>query len=201
MAHVAPLSPDEIPEDLKPMLAMAEARMGFIPNSLLTMARWPDLVRGFMPLVATVLGGGGVLEPGLKQMIAAVVSSAAGCRYCQAHTTHGSTEKMGVAEEKVAKVWEYRTSDLFSEAEKAALDLALAAGQSPNAATDAHFAALRAHFDERAIIEIVAVISAFGFLNRWNDTMATTLEDAPREFAEALMAPAGWAVGKHAADG
>jgi len=197
MAFVTPLSQDEIPEDLKPMLAMAEARMGFVPNSLLTMARWPDLVRTFMPLVATALGGGS-LPQDLKQMIAAVVSNAAGCRYCQAHTTHGSAEKLGVSEEKVAKVWEYQTSDLFSDAEKAALDLALAAGQSPNAANETHFEALRKHYDEREIVEIVGVISVFGFLNRWNDTMATTLEDAPRAFADALMGPAGWEIGKHA---
>jgi uncharacterized peroxidase-related enzyme len=199
LAYIAPLSLDEVPEDIRPMLAMAEARMGFIPNSLLTMARWPDLVRAFVPLVATVLGGGS-LPQDLKQMIAAVVSNAAGCRYCQAHTTHGSAEKMGVAEDKVAKVWEYQTSALFSEAEKAALDLALAAGQSPNAADETHYNALRANFDEREIVEIVAVISVFGFLNRWNDTMATTLEDAPRVFAETLMSPAGWAIGKHGAN-
>lgn len=196
MAHIDPLTLENVPEQLKPMLAMAEARMGFVPNSMLTMAHWPELVQSFTPLVATVLGGG-TLPQDLKQMIAAVVSSAAGCRYCEAHTTHGSAEKMGVSEEKVAKVWEFQTSDLFSDAERAALDLAFAAGQVPNAATDAHFEVLRAHYDEREIVEIVAVISVFGFLNRWNDTMATTLEAEPRDFAEAIMQPAGWAIGKH----
>ena len=196
MAHIDPLTLEDVPEQLKPMLAMAEARMGFVPNSMLTMAHWPELVQSFTPLVATVLGGG-TLPQDLKQMIAAVVSSAAGCRYCEAHTTHGSAEKMGVSEEKVAKVWEFQTSNLFSDAERAALDLALAAGQVPNAATDAHFETLRAHYDEREIVEIVAVISVFGFLNRWNDTMATTLEAEPRDFAEAIMQPAGWAIGKH----
>jgi uncharacterized peroxidase-related enzyme len=196
MAHIDPLTVENVPEQLKPMLAMADARMGFVPNSMLTMAHWPELVQSFTPLVATVLGGG-TLPQDLKQMIAAVVSSAAGCRYCEAHTTHGSAEKLGVSEEKVAKVWEFQTSDLFSDAERAALDLAFAAGQVPNAATDAHFEALRAHYDEREIVEIVAVISVFGFLNRWNDTMATTLEAEPREFAEAIMQPAGWVIGKH----
>ena len=198
MAHIDPLTLENVPEQLKPMLAMAETRMGFVPNSMMTMAHWPELVQSFTPLVATVLGGG-TLPQDLKQMIAAVVSSAAGCRYCEAHTTHGSAEKMGVSEEKIAKVWEFQTSDLFSDAERAALALAFAAGQVPNAATDAHFETLRAHFDEREIVEIVAVISVFGFLNRWNDTMATTLEAEPRDFAEAIMQPAGWAIGKHGA--
>ena len=198
MAHIDPLTLEDVPEQLKPLLAMAEARMGFVPNSMLTMAHWPELVQSFTPLVATVLGGG-TLPQDLKQMIAAVVSSAAGCRYCEAHTTHGSAEKMGVSEEKVAKVWEFQTSNLFSDAERAALDLALAAGQVPNAATDAHFEALRAHYDEREIVEIVAVISVFGFLNRWNDTLATTLEDSPLAFAEAHLVSKGWNGDKHQA--
>lgn len=67
MTHIAPLSIDDVPDDLKPMLAMAEANMGFVPNSLLTMARWPDLLRAFLPMVATVLGGGS-LPKDLKQM-------------------------------------------------------------------------------------------------------------------------------------
>jgi alkylhydroperoxidase family enzyme len=85
----------------------------------------------------------------------------------------------------------------LSDAERAALGLAFAAGQVPNAATDAHFEALRAHYDEREIVEIVAVISVFGFLNRWNDTMATTLESAPMHFAADQLASQGWVAGKH----
>ena len=46
-------------------------------------------------------------------------------------------------------------------------------------------------------MELVGVISLFGYLNRWNDTMATELEGKPREFAEATLAGQGWAVGKH----
>jgi hypothetical protein len=58
-------------------------------------------------------------------------------------------------------------------------------------------AALKEHFSDKQCVEIVAVISLFGFLNRWNDTMATTLEDKPRAFAAETIAGAGWDVGKH----
>ena len=51
-----------------------------------------------------------------------------------------------------------------------------------------HFDALRHHFSERQIVQIVALISVFGFLNRWNDTMATALEGHPTDFAEAVCA-------------
>jgi alkylhydroperoxidase family enzyme len=65
----------------------------------------------------------------------------------------------------------------------------------PNATEASHFDELKRHFSDRQIVEIVAVISLFGFLNRWNDTMATTLESEPRAFATDNLS--GWEVGKH----
>jgi hypothetical protein len=43
----------------------------------------------------------------------------------------------------------------------------------------------------------MAVISLFGFLNRWNDTMATDLEVEPFTFASATYDAAKWGPGKH----
>ncbi len=83
MAHVDPIKPDEKPE-LAPTFAAAEAAMGFLPNSLLTMARKPDILRSFTALTASTLGEGRV-PTALKSMVAEVASTAAGCRYCQAH--------------------------------------------------------------------------------------------------------------------
>ena len=55
------------------------------------------------------------------------------------------------------------------------------------------------HFDEGQVVEIVASIALFGFLNRWNDTMATELEELPAGVAEATLGQSfGWEVGKHA---
>lgn len=178
------------------LLAMAAAAMGFEANSLKVMARQPAILQGFMSLSAAILGPGANLDPVLRQMIAHISSAAAGCAYCQAHTAHGA-EHRGADAAKLDALWEYETSDLFSEAEKAALDLALASGSVPNQSTDAHFEALRAHFSEDDIVEIVAVIALFGFLNRWNDTLATALEDSPLAFAEAHLAPKGWIGDKH----
>ena len=90
----------------------------------------------------------------------------------------------GVEDKKLAAVWEYPTSPLYTIAERARLDYALAAASVPNAVTDAMFAELRKYWTEEQIVEIVGVIALFGFLNRWNDTMATPLEDEPIEVAE-----------------
>src|SRR5262249_58025778 len=98
---------------------------------------------------------------------------------------------------KLAAVWEYQTSPLYSAAERATLDFALAAASVPNAVTDDMFAELRKHWSEEQIVEIVGVIALFGFLNRWNDTMATPLEDDPLAFGERHLAAHGWDAGKH----
>ena len=67
-----------------------------------------------------------------------------------------------------------------------ALRVAMHAGQSPNGVTDAMFAELQQHFDDDAVVEIVAVIAMFGFLNRWNSTLKTDLESAPAEASKII---------------
>ncbi len=113
-----------------------------------------------------------------------------------AHTA-GAALRLGTDEKKLAAVWEYKTSPLYSEAERVALDFALAAASQPNDVTDELFAQMKRHWSEGQIVEITAVIALFGFMNRWNDTMATPLEAEPIEVGEKYLAGHGWNVGKH----
>jgi alkylhydroperoxidase family enzyme len=113
-----------------------------------------------------------------------------------AHTA-GASLRLGVDEKKLDAVWEYRASPLYTEAERVALDFAIAAASQPNAVTDELFAAMKRHWSENQIVEIVGVIALFGFLNRYNDSMATPLEEEPIEVGEKHLASHGWAVGRH----
>lgn len=63
--------------------------------------------------------------------------------------------------------------------------------------SDELFARMKQHWSEGEIIEITAVIALFGFMNRWNDTMATPLEEEPFEVGEKHLAKSGWSAGKH----
>ena len=104
------------------------------------------------------------------------------------------------SEEKISKVWEFETSDLFSAAERAALRIAYHGAMAPAEATQDDFDELYKHFDEGQVVEIVASIALFGFLNRWNDTMATELEELPAQVAgETIGGSYGWEAGKHKA--
>jgi alkylhydroperoxidase family enzyme len=118
---------------------------------------------------------------------------AAGCRFCSAHTASYAHQFGGSPTDKVAALWDFETSDLFTEAERAALRMAAAAGTTPNGVADEHFVALQKYFDDEQILELVAVIAFYGFFNRWNDTLATPLEDPPLRFALDHLAKTGWA--------
>ena len=183
MARIANVSREQLPE-FEPMLQLLEETMGYLPNNMLSMAHWPELLKAFGGIGATILQQGRV-DRGLKQRVAMVASTANGCHYCQAHTSH-SAHNLGVSREKIEAVFEFESSDLFSDAERAALRLAWHAALQPNASSDDDFMALKAHYSERDIVEIVSVISLFGFLNRWSDTMQSDLEPSPAAFSESL---------------
>ena len=179
----------------EPLFEHFEAVMGFLPNSMLTMAHKPDILLAASALARVVLSPGEV-PAALKWLVANMVSNAAGCRYCQAHTAH-SAHHLGVEAEKLDALFEYETSPHFTRAERAALKVAHGAGLSPNSVTDADFNELKTHYSTQQIVEIVAVVSLYGFLNRWNDTLATKLEASPLRFSQAHLLKRGWEVGKH----
>ncbi len=195
MSRIDPVPREDLP-DLAPVFGAYEQIMGFVPNTVFTMARVPGLVEGYAGL-ALAAAMNGLIPESLAQMVANVTSAAGGCRYCQAHTA-AHAAKLGVEAEKLGELWSFETSDRFDDAERAALRLALHAGQSPNAVTDEDFAECRAHYSDEQITAIVAVCALFGFLNRWNDTIATTLEETPRAVADRVLAPQGWSMGEQA---
>tara|TARA_R110002110_G_scaffold205066_1_gene416743 strand:- start:144518 stop:145117 length:600 start_codon:yes stop_codon:yes gene_type:complete len=195
MAHIDPLSPEELAE-FQPMFEQMEKMAGFVPNSLKTMARRPAILRGYFALANGVMMEGEV-DTRLKRLAALMSSTASGCTYCQAHMTIFS-KVLGATPESLMKIYGFELDDSFTDAEKAVLRLARDAGVVPNAVTAEHFAELKEFFSEGQIVEIVGAIALFGFLNRWNDTMATDLEEAPLAVAQETIGTRGWRAGKHA---
>ncbi len=190
MSRLDPPTREELAEH-EGLFQLVEAMLGFLPNSMLMMARNKALVDGFAGLAAAVWAPGKVSDE-LKALIAFVASRSAGCQYCMAHTAHSALHGRGISAEKFDAVWDYETSPLYSEADRAALVVAQGAGAVPNAVTDEDFTALRKHFDDDEIVEIIAVISLFGWLNRWNDTFGTALEAEPIAHARDHLTTHGW---------
>ncbi len=196
MALVEPLDEEELEPALRDAVQFFKGPLGVVPNSVRTMARRPEIARAFTDLNKAVMANHGAVTGEFKRLLGYVTSFVSGCRYCQAHTILGS-ERFGASEDRLADAWNFENSPHFTEAEKAALAFAHAAAQVPNGVTPQIEAQLRAHWSDGDIVEIMSVIALFGFLNRWNDSMGSALEDLPVETAERLLGDSGWEVGKH----
>lgn len=194
--RIEPLPMDHAPE-LKEAFESYRKNLGFVPNSMLILQRKPKIVKAMGQLTAAIWDPEGEVDRAFKRLVAHVASRAAGCQYCMAHTAGGAL-LFGIDPEKVEAIWDFRVSPLYSEAERIALDFAIAAASQPNAVSDDMFAKMRKHWSETQIVELAAVVAVFGFLNRWNDTMGTPLEQEPIQVGKKYLASHGWSVGKHA---
>jgi alkylhydroperoxidase family enzyme len=194
-SRLDPLPPGHSPE-LKDEFDSFLKTLGFVPNSVLTMQRKPKLAKAFVQMQRALWDPDSHVDRGLKRLLAHVAAHAAGDAYSMAHTASGALH-FGMPAEKLATLHEYRTSGCFNDAERAALDLAVAASSTPNGVSDASFAEARKHWSEEQIVEIVGVVAMAGFLSRWNVTMQTPLEPEPNEIGEKHLAPLGWSAGPH----
>lgn len=170
--------------------------LGFCPNSVLTMQKKPKLAQAFINLNKAIMENNGSLTSEFKRLIAFVSSSAAGCRYCQAHTSLAA-KRYGASDERLKEVWDYENSDLFSEKEKIALKFAHLNSLNPIHENNQLSKMLLNEWSENDVIEIIGVISLFGFLNRWNDIMGTRLEEIALQHSESYLSSFGWKSGKH----
>jgi uncharacterized peroxidase-related enzyme len=195
MPLVEPLAADHDAE-VAELARFFNETLGFPPNSVLTMQRRPPIAKAFIELNKAVMANAGRVTSEQKRLTGYIASLTAGCRYCQAHTARAA-ERYGGSDARLADIWNYERSDLFTPAEKAAFAFAQAASSVPNAVDEKVAADLKAHWSDDEIVEILGVIALFGYLNRWNDSMATSIEAGAVESGDKHLAARGWSPGKH----
>ena len=195
MPLVKPLSSIE-DKETQELVTFFNETLGFCPNSVLTMQKKPHLAQAFVNLNKAVMDNAGSISSEFKRIIAYISSNTAGCRYCQAHTIRAA-ERYGGEKERLEQAWDFENSSLFSEAEKVALRFTIAASSVPVSTSQELEELLQHHWDETDILEIMSVIALFGYLNRWNDVMGTSLEKDAKDSAESLLQN-HWDIGKHA---
>ena len=66
---------------------------------------------------------------------------------------------LGVSDEKILALADYRTSPLYSEAERAALEYADAVTLSDRDVDDELFARVRQFYDDDALVELTAIVA------------------------------------------
>ncbi|WP_440879804.1 carboxymuconolactone decarboxylase family protein [Tenacibaculum sp. C7A-26P2] len=195
MPLVNPLPADH-DQETKELADFFNETLGFCPNSVLTMQHRPKISKAFINMNKAVMENKGRVTSALKRMIAWVSSNATGCRYCQAHAIRAA-ERYGAEQEQLDNIWEYKTHPAFNGAEKAALDFSLAASQIPNMVDENIKSELQKYWNEGEIVEMLGVISLFGYLNRWNDSMGTMIEKGAVESGKKYLEKNGWNEGKH----
>jgi uncharacterized peroxidase-related enzyme len=192
---VTPL-PKNASQEAKELAGFYKETLGFTPNSLFTMMHRPRIALAFQEMNKAVMENKGRVTSVLKRLIAYLSSRTAGCRYCEAHAIRAA-ERYGSEQDKINHIWEYKTYSAFTNAERAAFDLAIAASTVPNSNNDEISENMRKHWDEGEIVEILGVIALFGYLNRWNDSMGTQLEEPAAEDGDRFLSGKGWTRGKH----
>lgn len=184
---------DQVFQDL---VTFFNETLGFCPNSVRTMYHRPHIAFAFIELNKAVMKNEGRVTSSLKRLIGFVSSNATGCRYCQAHTIRAA-ERYGAEALQLENIWDFRTHKAFSDAERAALEFAIASSIIPNAVDENVKNEIHKYWNDGEIVEILGVVALFGYLNRWNDSMGTTLEPAAIESGEKYLSKKDWSVGKH----
>ena len=180
----------------KEMATFYDETLGFTPNSLFTMMHRPRIAKAFLEMNQAVMENKGSVSSSMKREIAYLSSMTTGCRYCEAHAIRAA-ERYGSSKERLENIWEYKSNAAFSESDRAMFDLAIAASQIPNGVSEEIKARAKKFFSDGEIVEILGVVALFGYLNRWNDSMGTELENPAVKSAEEILGARGWEVGKH----
>jgi len=183
-------------EEVRKLARFYNETLGFCPNSILTMLHRPKIAKAFISLNMAVMENKGRVSSSLKRLIAYISSNVAGCRYCQAHAIRAA-ERYGAEEEKLLHIGEYKTHPAFNDAERAALDFAFAASAVPNCVDKELEIRLHKYWEGGEIVEILGVIALFGYLNRWNDSMSTKIEEHAEQSGIKWLTRDGWSPGKH----
>lgn len=107
----------------------------------------------------------GVLEPSLQELVRLRASQLNGCAYCvDMHST--DARKGGETEQRLHLLPVWRETGLFSERERAALELAEAGTDLAGAGvSDEVFGRASAQFNEVELAELIWVIAV---INAWN---------------------------------
>lgn len=161
---------------------------------LLEQAIRPEVWEAFSKLNSVTMKND--LGPQLTLEVFTVASLGAGCSHCQSHGAFGLSD-MGVDTDRIRDLWSFETSGEFSDAERAALRFALAAGKTPGAVTAEHHREMREHYTDARIADVLAIVCVAGWLNRWNDSLATVTDQESVDWAEQNLSDLGWSAGKH----
>ena len=156
---------------LRPFFWNQRRKYGQVLDAALMWARSPKLFLGVAVLYGMIDRRGSPIEPALRSLITVRVSQINWCAFC-VDINSATLLKRGASMEKIAALGTWRTSNLFNDRERAALDYAEAMTRSDTRVDDSHLEALRKHFDDNATIELTALIAFQNMSSKFNSALA-----------------------------
>lgn len=187
--RIEPLERKDLPQYEAIFRGMEES-IGYVPNSFVTMARDAGILNAVGALSDAIWYPKTVDEP-LRRLVTFAYSHYAGSYYSSAHCACGA-EELGLAREKIMNIFDYETSPVYSDAERAVLRLCRHAARIPGEVTDRDVSDLKLHYSTEIVTFIVGMICFMAFLNKWNEIARTALEPVPLKWATENLKPLGW---------
>ena len=83
-------------------------------------------------------------------------------------TNASGASKEGASDDRILALLDFRHSDLFSDAEKVALELSEAMTDTPQRVTDELFRQLQQHYTNPQVVELASIIALENFRSRFN---------------------------------
>jgi alkylhydroperoxidase family enzyme len=174
MPATATLDSPQTDDALTDVLDRAEAYFGHVPNLVQVMASNPEMCRTVTDFLIQALGPGR-LDWGFKELIILKTLRATGTHY-----SYGAHERiaaeLGVSTDKIGDVANslWKTSDHYSEGEKAIFALVEQIAEDANAVPDVLWNKLRSHWDDGQLLEANAVITTYVMIGRVGDALGVS---------------------------
>jgi len=131
----------------------------------------PDATKGVQSIFKAMHSGGASATT--LELVHLRASQINGCSACVSAGT-ASAQKAGETVERLLQLAAWRECDLFSPAERAALELTEAVtrlADRSDAVSDELWAEINDHHDEKAVAAIILMVSLTNFFNRINTTV------------------------------
>ncbi|MGH7859827.1 MAG: carboxymuconolactone decarboxylase family protein [Candidatus Binatia bacterium] len=176
MARVSFVEYEKAEPRTKEMYDKVQGRFQMVLNIGKVMGHAPELMSPFNDFIMEILKDGRI-EWKTKELLILKSTLLNECHYCVIqHET--LSKRLGIPEEKIAALDgdKYKTSSLFSDAEKAILELCEQVWRDANRVSDQVWARVRKHYDEGQVIEILATITAYIMVSKFGDALQVELE-------------------------
>lgn len=160
----------DYPIFLRPFFWNQKRKYGRVLDAGLLWARVPNLFIGVAFLYGMIDRRSSLVDPVLRSLVTVRVSQINWCRFC-VDLNSATLLKRGASMGKIKALHDWRNSDLYEARERAALDYAEAVTRSDIQVQDMHMDALRAHFNDDAIIELTGLIAFQNMSSKFNSAL------------------------------